>query len=104
MTNGATQVAVGEENGRVILRFPKAVEFAAFDPENARQVGEAMARAAYHLHTGRDAPAGRSALSAELRMRLVTRATHIIRNLSDKKMLPGRIASEVIDSILSEIY
>jgi|SRR3989304_5890699 len=102
--SGATKVIVGEENGRVVLRFPKAVEFAAFDPENARQVGEAMAKAAYHLHTGLHATDGRSALSAELRMRLVTRATHIIRNLTDKKILPGRISQEVVDSILSEIY
>ena len=104
MSDGKTQVVVGEENGRVVLRFPKAIDFVAFDPENARQVGEAMAKAAYHLHTGLTAPQGRSALSAELRMRLVTRATHIIRNLTDKKILPGRISQEVVDSILSEIY
>ncbi len=104
MSDGKTSVAVGEENGRVVLRFPKPIDFAAFDPENARQVGEAMAKAAYHLHTGKKAPDGRSALSAELKMRLVTRATHIIRNLTDKKVLPGRISQEVVDSILSEIY
>ena len=104
MNDGKTQVAVGEENGRVTLRFPKALDFAAFDPENARQVGEAMAKASYHLHTGKKAPDGRSALSADLRMRLVTRSTHIIRNLTDKKVLPGRISQEVVDSILSEIY
>ena len=102
--SGSTEVAVGEENNRVILKFPNPVSFVAFDPNNARQVGEAMAKVAYHIDTGLQAPDGRSALSEELRMRLVTRATHIIRNLTDKKMLPGKIANEVVDSILSEIY
>ena len=102
--SGSTEVAVGEENNRVILKFPKPVSFVAFDPNNARQVGEAMAKVAYHIDTGLQAPDGRSALSEELRMRLVTRVTHVIRNLTDRKVLPGRISQEVVDTILSEIY
>lgn len=100
---GATTIAVGDEGGQVILRFPGSVEWCALDPETARQVGEAIARAAYKAHTGREPEKGRSIISEQVRTRMITRCTHVIRSLQDKGRLPGFIAAEVVDTVLSEV-
>lgn len=110
MTNGiteenkATSIEVSDHEGKVVLKFSKPTLHLVMEPENARLIGEGIARAAYTAKTGINPKSAKSVISAELRMRLVTRATHIIRNLTDKKVLPGRIAAEVVDSILSEVY
>lgn len=101
--NGADTVAIGERNGQVVLQFPNAVQWAAFDPEIARQIGEAMAREAYQIRYGKAPADGKSTISEEVRMRLMTRVTHVIRSLQDKGKLPGFIAAQVVDTILSEV-
>lgn len=98
----ATTCAIGERDGNVILEFPEAVQWAAFDPETARQIGEAIAKEAYHIHTGMKAE-GKSILSDQVRNRLVTRATHIIRDLRLKGKSHGYIAMCVVDAILAEV-
>ena len=103
MTEGATTCAIGERDGLVIMNFPKEVQWAAFDPETARQIGEAIARQAYEIHTGLKADPGRSIISEEKRTRLITRATHVIRSLQDSGKLPGFIAAQVVDTILAEV-
>ena len=103
MSEGATTCAIGERNGQVVLQFPEAVQWAAFDPETARQIGEAMARQAYELHTGLKADPGRSIISEDKRTRMITRATHVIRSLQDSGKLPGYIAAQVVDTILAEV-
>jgi hypothetical protein len=100
---GATEIAVGDEGGQVVLRFPQAVEWCTLDPETARQVGEAIARAAYHAHTGQTVDPKQFVLSEQVRTRLITRVSHVIRSLQDKGRLPGFIAAEVVDTVLQEV-
>lgn len=99
---GTTTCAIGNRDGQVIMTFPEAVEWAAFDPETARQIGEAMAREAYAVRYGRQ-PESKSVISDEVRQRLMNRATIIIRSLQEKSRAPGFIAMEVVDAILSEV-
>ena len=99
---GSTTCAIGNRDGQVILQFPQAVEWAAFDPETARQIGEAMAREAYTVRFGKS-PDSKSIIADEVRTKLLNRATLIIRSLQEKNKLPGLIAMEVVDAILSEI-
>lgn len=101
--DGTTTVAVGERDGQVILSFPKPIQWAAFDPETAAQIGEAIAKEAYQCRYGRKHES-KSVIGEQVRMRLITRATHVIRSLQDKGKLPGVIASEVVDTILSEVF
>lgn len=99
---GSTTCAIGNRDGQVILQFPEAIEWAAFDPETARRIGEAMAREAYAVRYG-NKPEGKSVVADEIRARLLNRATLIIRSLQEKGKLPGVIASEVVDVILQEV-
>lgn len=101
--NGSEELAIGEHNGDVVISVPKGVDWIKLDPETARRVGETLCREAYKVRYGVPADGSRSLVSEALRMRLVTRATHIIRSLQDHKKLPGVIASEVVDTILAEI-
>lgn len=95
--------AVGQLNGKVVLTFPQPIRWLAIAPENAGPLGEQLARLSYHIKTGRDPNQAQSIITAEIRNRLVTRITHVIRSMDERKRLPGHIASEVVDIILSEV-
>jgi hypothetical protein len=99
----ATTCAVGERDGKVVLQFPEAVQWAAFDPETARQIGLAIAKAAYKAHTGSDATTGSIVISETLRERMILNITHMIRSLEQKKHKPRYIAMNVVDAILQEV-
>jgi len=98
----ATTVAVGERDGQVILEFPEAVQWAAFDPETARQIGEAIAKSSYAAKYGK-APSQGSSLSMEIRAKLVARTQHIIRSLQEQHKNSDYVAREVVDTIVAEI-
>ena len=100
---GTTTCAVGERDGQVVLTFPLPVEWATFDPETARQIGEAMAREAYKAKYGRSSSEKGSVISEQIRTRLISRVTIIIRSMQNKQKLPGYIAAEVVDSVLQEV-
>jgi hypothetical protein len=101
---GTTTCAVGDRDGQVVLQFPEAVQWAAFDPETARQIGEAMAKAAYKARFGVDPGANmKSQLVDQIRTRLHASATQMIRSMINKRDLPGVIAQEVVDLVLREV-
>ena len=99
---GTTTCAIGNRDGQVVMSFPSPVEWAAFDLETARQIGEAMAREAYTVRYGRP-PQGKSVLSEELQTRIMNKATIIVRTMMEKNRAPGYIANEVVNAILMEI-
>jgi len=98
-----TRLEISDRDGKVLWSFSRPTEHMLMEPENARAIAEATAKAAYVCQFGVIANKD-STISEAVRMRLITRATHVIRSLQEKKKLPGFIASEVIDVILSEIY
>jgi len=97
----ATTCAVGERDGMVVLEFPESVSFATFDPETARQIGEAIAKQAYHAHTGKNVPDGRSIIADSARDKLIVRVAHMLRSLRNKKL--DYQAKQLVDTILSEV-
>ena len=92
-------IAVGERDGRVVLQFPGAVEWVALDPQNAADVGEAMARCAHGIAYGSKPP--RSALSANVRKRLIARVQITLRSLQGQS--PAYVAATLVDAVLSEV-
>ena len=98
-------MAVGEQDGMVVISFPKPVQWATFDPETAKNIGMAMAKTSYELTTNSKTDAsGAKILSETMQAKLVTRLTHVIRNLSEKGKPPGFIAEECMTVILREVY
>ena len=108
MANGngkdeGTLVAIGEQDGQVMLMFPKPIQWLALDPENARQIAEQIARSAYAAHTGMTPLNQKSYVSENIRVMLNARVTMIIRSLNEQGKSPDWIAREVIDRVLAEV-
>lgn len=106
MTEAAEQssidIAVKDWHGKVVMEFKEPQKIVIFDPQNAHELGEGLARAAYEARFGKKPADGKSVLSEQRRHRMVIRAGHIIRSLEGK--IPDLVASHVVDAMLGEIY
>lgn len=109
--DGKTEIAIGDEGGKVIMRFPKPIAWCALDPQNAFQIGEAIARAAHVARFGTQPPADgsylaqqiRSRVTDETRDRMVTRVSVMLQSLRDQNKSNGQIALQVVDTIFAEV-
>ncbi len=98
----ATTCSIGDQDGMVIIAFPEPVSYASFDPETARQIGEAIAKSSYTAKYGK-APTNGSALSIEIRNKMVSRTQHVIRSLQEKGKSQKYVAMQVVDTILAGV-
>lgn len=103
MTQQQTKLSVSDHEGNVVLTLPSVCDTITIDPETARQLGEAIARSSYYCRYGIQPDDKKSVISELKRTTLITRATHIIRSMTDQKIMPGKVAAEVVDVILSEV-
>lgn len=109
--DGKTEIAIGDEGGRVFLRFKEPIAWVALDPQNAFDIGEAIARAAHKARFGGEAPADssylaqqvRARLTDQLRDRLIISISTMLRSLQEQGKSPGQMALHVVDTILSEV-
>lgn len=105
----SVDVALGIQNGQVLLHWHGARDAITFDPQNAYEMGEAMARAAHKARFGEDPPSDHSYIAGqvraratdELRTKLVTRIALMLRSLEDKDR--GYAARQIVDTVLSEV-
>ena len=100
---GATEVMVGHERGRVFLRFPKEVGFVLFDPANAVGVAKGMIDSASACGLDISIQLPRRVVTDAMRDRLIQRLTIVLKSLSDRKRTPGQIALEVVDICLRDV-
>lgn len=102
--DGATELMVLKERGRVVLRFPEPKLWVAMDPENARLIAEAIARAAYETRFGLLAPInGRSALSTHMRDKLARRIAIVMQSLIKDGRDPVYIATQLVEIVFKEV-
>jgi hypothetical protein len=89
----------------VMLRFPKEVAWVLLDPDTARQVAEAIGRAAYEGHYGRPPPTGKSIVGEEKRQMLVQRLSLMLGSFARMPRMPsnGQMATQLVDTVLSEV-
>lgn len=102
MSDVAKTVAVGNREGEVVFEFEHPVRWAAFDPQTALAISEATAREAYTVQYGKP-PSSGSAMSTEIKSKLVVRTMHIIRSLQEQKKSARYVAEAVLDAILREV-
>lgn len=111
MDDGRTEIAVGDDAGNVILRFPKSVSWAKLDPQNAFEIGEAIARAAHRAKFGTEPPSDssyigqqiRSRVTEQLRDRMVARTALMLKNMQSSNKTPGYWALQIVDTIFAEV-
>ena len=103
MKEDPIKVAIKDEDGKVIWAFSRKTESIVMDPENARQIAEGTAKAAYAAVYGKAPEEGRSIITEDVQTKLLNRLTLSIRSLQDQNKLPGYIAAEVLNIVLREV-
>jgi len=101
------QVAVKGEDGRVVLKFDRDINYLEMEPTNAFDIAEAMCTAAFECRDGVK-PAG-PALKAELidrhRLTLTQRLALMLNSTrTDVRISNGQLAKSLVDTCLSEVF
>jgi hypothetical protein len=96
-------MAIGIEDGQVLIRFERAQEWVKCDPQNAHDVGAELQRLAKQLGVGALVQPAR-VNSMFVKDRLISRVTTILLGWeAKKKVSPGFKAQEIVEVILSEV-
>ena len=108
---GKTDMLLAVHEGMVIVRFPQPMAFIAMEPENARNIAEGLARAAYEAKTGQAAPPTGSEIAREardrfterVRLKLITRLALVMNGETFISKAPKDRARTLVDIIMTEL-
>jgi hypothetical protein len=100
---GATEMIIKAEEGRVVIRFREPRLWIAFDAQNAVQIGKHLIDCAVECGAQIEIKIPRRTISDEKRNAMIVRALHIARSMEEKHKKPEVIAMHVVDSILASI-
>lgn len=109
---GNIDVAVGVVEGKVVAQWHRPVTQIVFDPQNAFQIGEALARAAHEARfPGEKLPSDRSylaeqvraKLTEDLRVRMINRVSLMMQGEQFRTWTPGKQALHLVDAIFREV-
>ena len=109
MTN--VDVAIGVVEGKVVAKWPDPITQIEFDPQNAYQIGEALARAAHEARYGAKPESDesyiagqvRSRVTEDLRVKMVQRIALMLGSMERHRRTPGQIAMALVDAMLREV-
>ena len=107
ITQSPVSIAVKHENGLVILKFDRDVNYIEIEPQNCLDIVEAMSASAFEARDGVKpvGPALKASLIEAHHDKLVPRITLMLASLrEDKKNSDGMIALKLIDVIFAEIF
>lgn len=113
--NVETAIGVAMVGGKrqVVLKYFRPVTEIVFDPQNAFEFAEGMARASYEARFGKPPPG--DAFAGELSRQVKNRATNEMRNVMVQKQTfnirsmiqqgkaPDVIARNVVDTLLADL-
>lgn len=99
--DGATQLAVGDRDGKVVLQFPKPVQWIALDPHTAAEAASSMLDAAVSLGARVSFQAPKVHVPKELRARMTARALMVLRNKRAAAERDDVLAVRLVDTLLN---
>lgn len=107
---GNVEITFGIFEGRVQLSWQEPTNVIAFDPQNAYEFGELLAREAHKARFG-DYPADdkylatqvRARLTEDLRGRMTVRAANMLNSLLRQHRPVNTIATLIVDAIFKEV-
>ena len=110
-SGGSVDVAIGVHEGKVVARWALPTTQIVFDPQNAFQIGEAMARAAHEARYGAPvqtdesyiAEQVRARVSENLRLKMINRFVLMFGSMERQRKTPKHIAEQMVDALLREI-
>lgn len=98
---GATHVAVGDRDGKVILQFPEPVQWIALEPGTAVGVAKSVIDAAVACGANVTIQAPRPQVPAAIRQRMEARALMILRNKREAPEKDPVLAARMVDTLLN---
>ena len=103
----SVEMAVGQEDGYVVIEFHEPQKIIKFEPQNCIDVAMAMTDAAFEARDGVK-PAGET-LKAELierhRMTCTQRGANILNSLrSEITVSNGKLAQDIVEMVLKEVF
>lgn len=110
--HGNVDIAIGiGEGGKVVARWNKPCNRIDFDPQNAFDIAEALARTAHKARFGEDPPDDKSYLAQQIKSRLteqmrdkmVARVALMLTSMIRKDKTHGYMALQIVDSIFAEV-
>lgn len=109
--HGNVDVALAVESGKVVMTFHQPTNLIVFDPQNAFNLGEALARTAHRAKFGKEAPSDNSYIAQQVKARIteqmrdkmVTRVAQMLRSMMQEGKLPAVMAVHVVDTIFAEV-
>jgi len=101
VSEGTNTIAVGEEDGHVVLKFPNPITWCTLDPQTAFQVAEAMLRSVSAIKTGKPVDNSKRVFSAAFIERMVNRIKLV--NRSTRNRGEDYNARAIFDSIAKEL-
>lgn len=99
--DGTTSVAIGTNDGHVVLKYPKPVQWAALDPATAAQVADAMLGAAIDLGARVEIKVPERKYTPQQIEAMRTRVALVMKNLQERGAKPNMVASEIVDIVLT---
>lgn len=104
---GQVEMIVYPENGRIVQRFRRPMNFIIYEPDNARIVAARLIDCAFEADD-QPKPAGdavKAALVQRHRRTLLPRVTAILRSMREEKTKTNEyIAAQVIDAVFHEVF
>jgi hypothetical protein len=110
--DASIDVAVGVVDGKVVAQWHRPTARIVFDPQNAFQIGEALARAAHEARfPGEKLPQDgsyiarqvRAKLTEDLRVRMINRVSLMMQGEQFRTWTPGKQAMHLVDAIFREV-
>jgi hypothetical protein len=106
-----TDIAFGVRDGKVVMTWREPATQLTFEPQNAYEFGERIARAAHEARYGKAPPDDRSYLAAQvksritedLRTKMISRVAIMLPSMAAQNWSPGRMAMHVVDAVLKEV-
>lgn len=99
--DGTTTVAIGTNDGHVVLKYPKPVQWAALDPATAAQVADAMLGAAIDLGARVEIKMPERKYTPQQIESMRARVALVMKNLQERGAKQHIIAAEIVDIILT---
>lgn len=104
-------VAIAVVDGKVVAQWYQPTHQIVFDPQNAFQVGEALARAAHQARFPGEALSDRSYIAEQVRaratedarVRCINRCSIMMASDNFRTWTPGKQAMHLVDAILREV-
>ena len=110
--HGDTDIAIGiGEGGKVVMSWHRQCNRIDFDPQNAFEIAEGLARTAHKARFGENAPDDTSYLAQQIKSRLteqmrdkmVQRVAIMLTSMIRQEKSHGYMALQIVDTVFAEV-